>query len=105
MDQFADLRWMCLHIIIHTKNKISLRVVECGHQRIMLAKIAQQIDSFDIFILFSQLFDLSIRIIFWRSIVYQDKFTVISVHFFEFFHHHLYNLPNRCFGIVAWDDN
>ena len=104
VDQFADLGRMCLHVIVHAENKVSFGVVECRHQRIVLAEIAQQVDALDILILLTELLDLPIRIFFRGTVVHQDKFSVISVHFLEFFHHHLYNFPDRCLGIVAWDD-
>lgn len=55
---------MCLHVIVHAENKVSFGVVECRHQRIVLAEIAQQVDALDILILLTELLDLPIRIVF-----------------------------------------
>ena len=45
---------MCLHIIIHPQYIISLGIRQGGHQRIMLAEIAEQIHTFHVLPLLGQ---------------------------------------------------
>ena len=80
---------MILHIVVHPQDKISLRIVQTRHDRIMLSEIFRQINAFHIRIFLRKFMDGTPGIV-SGVIVYQHELTFIIVHPFELFYGQLH---------------
>ena len=87
---------MVLHIIVHSDDQISLRIIQSRHDRVVLTKILSQIDPFYIGIFLCERMNRTPGII-SGIVVHQYKLAFISIQFPEFLNSKLHNFSNSLF--------
>ena len=95
---------MGLHIVVHAQNVIALGVVEGGHQGVMLAEVAHQVDAADIVVLCGQCPNF-VKGAVGGAVIDQDELTLVARIFFKFRYCQLHHLANGLFGVIAGDHN
>ena len=91
-----NLRRMVLHVIIHSNDQISLRMIHSRHDRIVLSEILGKVDSLDIRMFLCQCMDCIPRSI-PGIIVDQHKFTLVVFQFLKFFYSQFYHFADGMF--------